>query len=369
MALIRLFLLLTLSFLPLLSSCSEPKPIRIGFVGGLSGRVADLGIAGRNGVILAVEEINRNGGINGRRIDLLIRDDQQKPEVAQAVVTELLHTGAVAIIGHMTSSMSISTVPLMNQAQIVMLSPTTTTTELSGIDDYFLRVLAATNINAAYVADYLAKTGIGTVAAIYDKRNLSYTGSWLRNFSSAFEQSGGKIIKKIEFESGNNIHFSTLADQIIDSRPEAVLSVANALDTAIFAQQLRKKKSRLPLFGCEWAATEKVIDLGGAAVEGMVIDQFFDRDNQQPEFLNFRKNYRSRFAEEPGFATLAAYEAANALFTALRQSSGPTQLKQTLLKIGTFSGVQEDFQLDAFGDSNRPTFLSKIENGKFRRIK
>ncbi len=361
--------ILLLILLPVLISCSDPEPILIGFVGGLSGRVADLGIAGRNGVILATEQLNHSGGIKGRRIDLLIRDDQQNPAVAQAVVSELLEAGVIAIVGHMTSSMSVSTLPLMNQAKTVMLSPTTTTTELSGIDDYFFRTLAATDLNAAVVADYLTETGIKTVAAIYDQRNLSYTGSWLRDFSRAFERQGGQVIARIGFESGSEIRFSKLAEQIINSEAEAILSVANALDTAFFAQQLRIKDSQLPLVGCEWAATEKVIALGGAAVEGMIIDHFMDRDDQRPAYLNFRSNYRTRFAEEPGFAALAAYEAANALFTALGQSTDPAKLKQTLLKIGTFSGVQGDFQLDAFGDSNRPTFLARIENGKFKRIK
>lgn len=360
---------LLLILLPLLFACSDPEPIRIGFVAGLSGRVADLGIAGRNGVLLASEEVNQSGGINGRRIELLMRDDQQNPDTAQAVVNELLAAKVVAIIGHMTSSMSASTVPLMNAAKIVMLSPTTTSTQLSGKDDYFLRIAAATDLYTNVVAKYLAESGFRTVVAIYDKRNLAYTGSWLKDFTGNFEKQGGSVKEKFAFTSGVDIHFSKLAEQVVQSKPDAVLSIANALDTAMFAQQLRKIGSQLPLATCEWAATEKLINLGGTAVEGIILDQFFDRDSQIPSYLTFSAAYRKRFAEEPGFASVAGYDAANTLFSALQQTSDPKRLKQTLLEVGTFPGVQGNVHLDAFGDADRPTFLVKVEDGKFKRIK
>ena len=73
-----------------LTGCQPPEPIRIGFVGGTSGRVADLGIAGRDAVVLAVELRNQAGGVAGRKVELLIQDDEQTPEVAQRAVRELI---------------------------------------------------------------------------------------------------------------------------------------------------------------------------------------------------------------------------------------------------------------------------------------
>ena len=71
-----------------LAACSPPEPLRIGFIGGLSGRVADLGEAGRNGAQIAVEEFNQAGGINGLPVELIVRDDGQNPEKAIAAVNE-----------------------------------------------------------------------------------------------------------------------------------------------------------------------------------------------------------------------------------------------------------------------------------------
>ena len=75
-------------------------PVKLGFVGGLTGKLSDMGTAVRNGVILAVEEANKEGGINGRQIVLITRDDKNDPEIALAVDRELINEGVVAIIGH-----------------------------------------------------------------------------------------------------------------------------------------------------------------------------------------------------------------------------------------------------------------------------
>ena len=74
----------------MLAACSPPAPIALGFVGGTSGRAADLGVAGRDAVQLAVDLRNRSGGVAGRQVKLLIRDDEQQPDVAQRVVRELI---------------------------------------------------------------------------------------------------------------------------------------------------------------------------------------------------------------------------------------------------------------------------------------
>ncbi|CAG0964133.1 partial Leucine-, isoleucine-, valine-, threonine-, and alanine-binding protein, partial [Anaerolineae bacterium] len=123
-----------------LVSCAGNVPIRVGFVAQLTGVQAELGVQERNGVQLAVEEINAAGGIAGRPIELIVQDDLGTPEGAQAADRELIGAGVVAIVGHATSAQTISGLAVTNPARIVMLSPTATTPELSGLDDYFFRI-------------------------------------------------------------------------------------------------------------------------------------------------------------------------------------------------------------------------------------
>jgi len=353
----------------LLVACGESEPYRIGFVGGLSGRVADLGIGGRNGVMLAIEERNRAGGINGRPIVLEVRDDQQDPVVAKQVVTELLDQGVSAIIGHMTSSMTVATLPLMNEREVVMVSPTSTTRQLTGIDDYFFRVISDTSVYGRRNAEYRFQTlGHRRVAAVYDQRNAAYTESWLQSFTEAFEQQGGAVIKALPFRSGDDVHFSELAQELLDAEPDSVQIISSAMDAALLIQQLRKQAPELPVATSEWAATENLTELGGAAVEGVVMAQFFDRERQTPNYLAIKKAFMDRFAQPPGFAEVAGYDAALLVMTALAERRDAESLKAAIVRLGSFPAAQGSILLDRFGDAGRDTYITEVRNGRFLSV-
>jgi branched-chain amino acid transport system substrate-binding protein len=361
--------LILLSALTLtLFGCSDEPYIELGFVAGLSGRVADLGIAGRNGATLAVEEWNQRGGVSGRQIKLVVRDDAQKPEIARHAVQELIDRRVSAIIGHMTSSMTMSTVDMVNTAKIVMMSPTSTTDDLVGMDDYFFRVLAPTRQYAERNAEYLFKElGHRAIAVAYDINNRAYTVNWFKNFQRRFETLGGRIVTEWPFPSSADVHFSELAQKLLTSKPDGVLIITNAMDAALLSQQIRKSDPGIGISTSEWAATEQLIDLGGPAVDGVLITQFFDRFNADPNYLRFRERYKQRFGAEPGFPSVAGYDATNTVLHALDRAKGRS-LRETLLAIKTFPGAQDEVQLDQFGDAQRRSYLTRVVNGQFMVI-
>ena len=100
------------------------EPIRVGFVAGLTGRHYGLGVSCRNGAQLAVEEINASGGVAGRPLELLVKDDAQDPEIAKRAVRELIRDRVVAILGHSTSSMAEATLAIADEEHVLMMSPT-----------------------------------------------------------------------------------------------------------------------------------------------------------------------------------------------------------------------------------------------------
>ena len=166
-------LCLLLSVLP---GCQQQEPLRIGLVTGLTGHYSLMGISTRNGVILAIEEANATGGIQGRSVELIIRDDQQDPRVARLAVSDLLTLGVEVIIGPATSSMAMSVVDLVNAKQMLMVGTFVSTNQLSGLDDYFVRVMPPTSYSASCVGDYLqSQLGYTKFAVIYDKSNSSFT--------------------------------------------------------------------------------------------------------------------------------------------------------------------------------------------------
>jgi len=328
--------------------------------------VADLGVGGRNGVLLAVEERNDHGGINGRPIELIICDDEQNLGTAKKVAGELVDRKVEAIIGPMTSSVAQVIVPIVNKARLVTVSPTVTTTDLSGLDDYFLRVLPDTKTYAPKSALFhFKKLGLRRAALIYDAGNSSYTVSWLSAFRKTFEELGGRIVAVNSFNSGGNVSFTPIVRDLLQHRPDLVVLVCSAVDSALLCQQVRKLAPHVTISISEWGSTERFIELGGAAVEGVYIAEFVDYANTTPRYLNFLSAYRKRFGQDPGFSGIAGYDAATVVMDALAARKEGSDLKVSILATGVFQGVQRKISLNRFGDTEGTTFISVVKNGRF----
>ncbi len=360
--------LLICACLPL-TSCIEESPLKIGFVGGLTGRIADLGVAGRDGVILAVEEKNQAGGVAGRKVELVVKDDRQDAESAQQAISELNDEKVVAIIGPMTSSMAVVIQPLINLSQTVTVSPTAKTDQLSGQDDFFLRVTTPLSRNATQIADHAVKNmQLKKFAVAYDASNGAFTEIWLSFFKKALLQNGGQIIVEEAFNSQPNVVFLPLAERILATNPDGVLLLSNAIDTALLAQQIRKLGSEVSLFSSEWASTSDLFSFGGRAVNGMVSFHSFNANSQEARYLSFKARFTERFHSEPSFANVLAYDAATFLLAGLEKNPSRNGLKEALLQLDSFSGLQSKMKVDKYGDVERKLFLTVIEDGQFEVV-
>jgi branched-chain amino acid transport system substrate-binding protein len=349
-----------------LCACESDQPLRVGFVGGLSGRVADLGNDGRNGALLAVAAFNQAGGIRHRPVQLLVRDDAQDPDTMTDAVEELAAASVVAIIGPMTSSMAMVARPVAERHGLLMLSPTVTTASLSGRDDNFLRVSSDNLAYASFSARRLLETsGKMRLAACLDLGNHAYTGGWLDVFTDEYTKRGGEIVARVAFTSNADTEHAAVIEQMRAGNPDGLLFVAGAVDTARLAHEAKKQAPDLRLIAVEWSATEALIELGGRAVEGLTLSSFFDRDSEAPAYLKFKRAFIERFGREPGFGGTAAYDATYALLSALKDSSADSDLKQVLLATGEYPGLQQPVKFDRFGDAQRDIFLTRIENGRY----
>ena len=109
----------------------KQEPIKLGLANTLSGPASTSGIHSRNAVMLAVDQINTAGGIHGRPVKLVIQDDKGRADDGVSAVTSLIDEGVVAIIGPYLSTVSVKAVPIVNENQIVMISPGATTVQLT----------------------------------------------------------------------------------------------------------------------------------------------------------------------------------------------------------------------------------------------
>lgn len=346
---------------------ADKNPYRIGFVGGLTGRSSDLGIQGRNGVMLAVEEINEQGGINGRPLQLITKDDRQDPQTALKVDQELIDEGAIAIIGHMTSAMTEAALPLFNERKIPMISPTTSGNNLKGIDDYFLRVINPNihliNLGANYAFENMK---LRKVAAVYDLSNRAYSEEFVANFKSEFERLGGKVVSMDTFTTGHDVSFKNLAAEILKTNPDGIVIVAGAVDTAMICQHVRMTGSKIPIFMSGWAQTPDLLRHGGPAVEGTIGTMYQNLDSTAKPYVAFKERFQARFGSDgPTFAAIFGYEAVMVLKESLSRNPDPKQLKETILKQKTFPGLQGAFEIDSYGDAKRQAYIVVIHNNRF----
>jgi len=363
------FVFLTIGVCLSVASCSEEPPLKIGFVGGLTGRVADLGVAGRDGVILTVEDINQSGGINGRKVELVIKDDRQDASSVKQAIRELSKEDAIAIIGPMTSSMAVAAQSSLNAARIITISPTVTTDQLSGLDDFFLRVTAPLSSKAEQLASHVInKLNLKKIAVIYDVSNRAYTDTWFNCFAGALQENGGQITIAEEFTSQPDTYFLPIAERILETEPDGVLLLSNAIDTALLAQQIRKLESEVALFASEWSFTTDLISFGGRPVNGMTAFLSFNASSQEAHYLVFKDKFTKRFGYAPSFATVLAHDAASFLFAGLKKNPTRNGLKEALLNLGQLSGLQSNIKIDKYGDVEREAFLTVIENGQFEVV-
>ena len=349
-----------------LIGCDKKSDIKIGFSGCLTGRLSVLGISGRDGVLLATDEINKVGGINGRQVKVTIKDDQHIPETAIKVDQELIDDGVVAIIGHMTSTMSAAAIPLANEKRIVLISPTSTAKNFTGIDDYFIRTALTDKKQTDQLVDYaINHMRLARIAGVYDLSNRAFTEEWFNNFAASFKQRNGTVTNTSTFTSGSNPDYVKIAKDTIASDPEAVVIIAGALDTALISQHINKHNPQIKFISSGWAKSPDLIKFGGPAVEGLILPQTHNPQSQSPEYIAFKKAFRSFTGQEPDFAATGSYDIARLLFAALKETTDPKELKAALLNQKKFKGVQGNIAIDQFGDADRASFLLEIKNGKF----
>jgi branched-chain amino acid transport system substrate-binding protein len=361
--LMLIFMLLCIS----MPGCDSKTPVKIGFIAGMSGRVADLGIAGLDAVQMCIEKENKDGGINGHRIALVIKDDRHDPDVARQAAAELIQEGVAAIIGPMTSQMAMAIAPILNKHRMLCVAPTVSTQKLFGIDDYFFRVVPSVRVNALVSADYHIKSGdITRAAVIYDVGNRSYTKSWLENFKAFFIKGGGEIVSTIPYNTKENNPFGEIAQKTLALDVNGILIIANSMDSALLCQQIRKKDKTVNITIADWGSTEQLLEFGGKAVEGVTVVQTFDREHSAPAYQAFRKAYIKQLGREPGFPGVNGYDAAHVVSTALKRQQRGEDLRTTVLSIRRFEGLQGPLVFDDYGDMTRSnSSMSIIKNRKF----
>lgn len=352
----------------MLVGCGDKTPVTVALLAPLTGYSTELGNAGRNGVVLAVEQINASGGIRGRPIELRIYDVGWSPDSSELLMRALLDSGVQYVVGPYTSNMAAGTLAAMEGRNALLLTPTMSSDVLANRDDNILCIQPYNSTQSRCVADYLQKKGWERIAIVYDASNKAYSQTSADSLAKFFLQSGGKEVQMdslLPDEGGA----AQAALRLAARKVQAGVVISTGAQTAMLAQTLHLK-NKMPLVGASWGMTRELLYQGGRAVEGMVFCAPTPPVGKHPGGEKFEAVFRERFGQETSFSAVESWEAMQALALGLRLAdpNNPLAVRDSLLQQKRMEGVYDSFQWDAQGDVMRPVVQVVVRDGAFQLL-
>jgi len=347
--------------------------VRIGEYSSLSGTTSTFGHSTHNGVQLAVDEENKTGGVNGRRIKLLTEDTESKPDVARNVVTKLVtRDRVVAVLGEVASTRSLAAAPVCQQYKVPMISPSSTNPTLTGKGDYIFRVCFTDDFQAAVVAHFAHDQGYRRAAIFTDIKN-DYSVAFGENFAKEFRKMGGTVVGNQSYQEGDQ-DFRSQLSTLAGLKPDAVLIPGYYNEVGTIARQAREMGFKVPLLGGDgWDSPLLVGKQGGAgdALEGCFFSNHYSPELPTPETKRFLDAYRAAYKEDPDALGALGYDAAKALIAAMRRAKtidGPS-IRNEIAATKDFPGVTGRVTIDAQRNARKGAVIVQIRGKSFKVFK
>lgn len=359
---------LTILYFSYINFFKTEEFIKIGFVGSLTGKASELGVSTRKGVFIAVDKINKSGGINGKKIKLVIKDDRTDRQKAKEVIREFEEQNINKIIGFSISGMYEAVVDADKKGMFII-SPTMTTIKLSHRDDNFTRVLPENSKQADYFAKIIKDKNSKKIGVIYDYDNREYSSPIVQRFKNNLknldiELSYERLFTKFDMNA------ELFAKDIKRLELDAIYMICNSTDAAKIIQQMEKLEYNIDKYASSWAFNEELLSYGGKTVEGVYGASEYNYLNQDESYLEFEAQFKRYFNEEVSFGAVFGYESMMILSQAMKKadSLSPSDIKKSFLKTKKFKGIQSDITYDEYLDASRETFIYRVENSKFKRV-
>ena len=345
--------------------------IKIGFFGALTGPTATFAQSGRNGVTLAVEELNTAGGVlGGKRLELLVEDDRGEASEAASAVSKLItRDHVVALIGEQASSRSIAAAPIAQSYGVPMISPTSTNVEVTKKGDYIFRACFTDPYQGAVLASFARKDlGADTAAQLVDVRN-DYSVGLAEAFRASFVEAGGRVVAEQKYSEGDS-DFSAQLTAIRPLDPDVLVVPGYYTDAGLIARQAKSLGLRAVLLGGDGWDSPKLTEIGGDAVEGTYFSNHYSFDDPSPAVRQFVDRYRKKYGADPDSIAALSYDAARLLADAIRRagSTEGKRVRDALADTKDFSGVSGRITMDADRNPIKPAVVLKVENGRFRFV-
>ncbi len=362
----------SLIFSPLAVQAAEP--IKIGSVLRLSAGAED-GIPAKRGVELAVDEINKAGGINGRKLEVIFEDEKDSPTSAVNAVQKLINVDkVVAIIGPMTSGAALAAAPSANESKILLVTPTATSPKVSGAGDYIYRGCSRIDKQAEALTKYVAEHyKPKTVGILYS--NEPYGKGCNDLFSKDFEKLGIKVVATESFMRGAK-DFKAQLTNLKAANPDILFIPGYYQETAPAAAQARQLGMNQRIIGVYGDIAPIYVELAGKASEGHLVASEYHEAYDSPKNQKFKEAYYKLVkanANEPVNIMFAAltYDMTNMVAEGMKKY-GPTPdgVKKYLDEVKDYDGVTGKLSFNQEHDIMKGDIsLFEVKDGKYVKVK
>jgi branched-chain amino acid transport system substrate-binding protein len=352
--------------------CTAPaahaQTLKVAVLQELSGAGATAGTNARNGVMLAVKEINAAGGIMGRQIEALVADTQSNPGVAKGLATKAVDDDVFAVIGPTFSGSIIVSMAETRRAEI----PNFTGGEAAAITQQGNPYIFRTSFTQASAMPKVARYIVGnlkakTVAVIFVNNDFGKGGR--DSFAKAAEAAGLKMVADISTESGQ-VDFAAPVLRARQSNADVVFVYTNEEESARALRELRKQGWAKPIVGETTLTGQKVIELAGEAANGAVAHVGLTADAPSPLMRAFRDKFEKEYKYVSDHNGIKGYTAVYMLKAGIQKAGklDRAAVAQALhgltISAAREPGVLMDVTIDANGDLDRESFIVEVKNGK-----
>lgn len=361
------------------ANASGKEPYKIGAVVDISGNSSSLGVPERDTLLMMVDKINANGGVNGHPLELTILDNKSDETEAVLAVKTLIQKNVLAVIGCSASGTSMAMINTIQVEKVPMISMAAASTivEPAAERQWVFKTAQSDIIMIQKIIDYLKANNLTKIAFMY--MNNAYGDNGKKAITAATKDSGITLVAEEKFDAADKDMTPQLT-RVKASGAQAVVVWAIPPSASILTKNYRDLGLKIPLIHSHGVGNQNFIDLAQGAADGVILpigkfvvaDQIADTDPQKKVLDSYIADYTKKYNTKPNSFGGYAYDALTLLVNALEKAGADrSAIRNELEKTQDLTGISGIFNMSA-GDHNGlqkdSAVLVKVENGKWKLL-
>ncbi|MBF0315739.1 MAG: ABC transporter substrate-binding protein [Oligoflexia bacterium] len=315
-----LFLLMIFSLLSFSCTKKSADTIVIGNYGSLTGSEATFGLSTRDGIQLAIDEFNSAGGLNGKKLELKVYDNQGKPEEARLSVEKLINVDkVVALLGEVASTRSLAAAPVAQQYKVPMITPSSTNPEVTKKGNFIFRTCFIDPFQGQVMAKFAVNSLKLKRGAILRDNKSDYSMGLADYFTKTLTELGGTVIADEKYASGDS-DFKAQLTSLREKHPDFIFIPGYYTEVGLIARQARELGISSMLLGGDGWDSPKLIEIGGTALDGSYFSNHYTAEDKRPEVQEFITKFKNKYNVAPDGLAAAGYDAAQILLAAMKRA-------------------------------------------------